>query len=93
MLSVLTLALFVADYYARPNKNGGAWASAYVPQSGLLGTKPVIANHLNIPPPPLADTRIRFAPSLATPSVFPLPVTETPAPPFPAAEVPAFVPM
>ncbi|MFI4944939.1 MAG: M3 family metallopeptidase, partial [Burkholderiales bacterium] len=49
------LALFVADYYARPNKNGGAWASAYVPQSGLLGTKPVIANHLNIPPPPAGE--------------------------------------
>jgi len=50
-----TLALFVADYYARPNKNGGAWASAYVPQSGLLGTRPVIANHLNIPPPPAGE--------------------------------------
>jgi peptidyl-dipeptidase Dcp len=49
------LALFVADYYARSNKNGGAWASAYVPQSGLLGTKPVIANHLNIPPPPAGE--------------------------------------
>ena len=49
------LALFVADYYARPNKNGGAWASAYVPQSGLLGTKPVIANHLNVPQPPAGE--------------------------------------
>jgi peptidyl-dipeptidase Dcp len=49
------LALFVADFYARPNKNGGAWANAYVPQSGLLGTKPVIANHLNIPPPPKGE--------------------------------------
>jgi peptidyl-dipeptidase Dcp len=46
------LALFVADYYARPAKRGGAWASAYVGQSGLLGTKPVIANHLNVPLPP-----------------------------------------
>ncbi|MCX6953477.1 MAG: M3 family metallopeptidase, partial [Verrucomicrobia bacterium] len=46
------LAIFILDYYARPNKNGGAWASAYVPQSGLLGTRPVIANHLNIPKPP-----------------------------------------
>lgn len=46
------LGLFIADYYARPNKNGGAWASAYVPQSRLLGTKSVIANHLNIPAPP-----------------------------------------
>jgi len=49
------LALFVADYYARANKNGGAWASAYVPQSSLMGTKPVIANHLNIPKPPAGE--------------------------------------
>jgi peptidyl-dipeptidase Dcp len=49
------LALFVADFYARPNKNGGAWANAYVPQSGLLGTKPVIANHLNVPAPPKGE--------------------------------------
>jgi len=46
------LALFVTDYYARPSKRGGAWASAYVSQSGLLGTRPVIANHLNVPQPP-----------------------------------------
>ncbi|MGI9088028.1 MAG: M3 family metallopeptidase [Chthoniobacterales bacterium] len=46
------LALFIADYYARPSKRGGAWASAYVGQSELFGTKPVIANHLNIPKPP-----------------------------------------
>jgi peptidyl-dipeptidase Dcp len=49
------LGLFLADYYARANKNGGAWASAYVPQSKLFGTKPVIANHLNIPPPPKGE--------------------------------------
>ena len=46
------LALFIADFYARPSKRGGAWASAYVGQSELFGTKPVIANHLNIPKPP-----------------------------------------
>ncbi|MFN2476224.1 MAG: M3 family metallopeptidase [Chthoniobacterales bacterium] len=46
------LAIFIADYYARPSKRGGAWASAYVGQSELFGTKPVIANHLNIPKPP-----------------------------------------
>jgi len=45
------LALFLVDYYARPAKRGGAWMSAYVSQSGLLGTRPVIANHLNIPKP------------------------------------------
>ena len=46
------LGLFLADYYARPSKRGGAWMNAYVSQSHLLGTKPVIANHLNVPKPP-----------------------------------------
>lgn len=47
-----SLAFFIGDYYARPSKRGGAWASAYVGQSALFGTHPVIANHLNIPKPP-----------------------------------------
>jgi len=46
------LALFIGDYYARPSKRGGAWMNQYVGQNGLLGTKPVVANHLNIPKPP-----------------------------------------
>ena len=49
------LAIFIGDYYARPNKNGGAWMSAYVEQDGLTGDKPVIANHLNIPKPPAGE--------------------------------------
>src|SRR5213594_4131321 len=46
------LALFLGDYYARPSKRGGAWMNAYAQQSDLFGTKPVVANHLNIPKPP-----------------------------------------
>ena len=46
------LAIFIGDYYARPSKRGGAWMNAYVAQSTLLGTHPVVANHLNIPMPP-----------------------------------------
>jgi peptidyl-dipeptidase Dcp len=45
------LALFLGDYYARSSKRGGAWMNAYVRQSELLGFKPVVANHLNIPKP------------------------------------------
>jgi len=45
------LAIFLADFYARSNKRGGAWMNAYVSQSKLMGTQPVIANHLNIPKP------------------------------------------
>src|SRR5690606_728920 len=46
------LAIFLLDPYARASKRGGAWMNAYVSQSGLLGTRPVVANHLNIPKPP-----------------------------------------
>ena len=49
------LAIFIGDYYARPNKNGGAWMNEYVPQDGLTGDKPVAANHLNIPKPPAGE--------------------------------------
>jgi peptidyl-dipeptidase Dcp len=46
------LALYLADYYARPSKRGGAWMNSYVRQSRLFDEKPVIANHLNVPEPP-----------------------------------------
>ncbi|MYH14441.1 MAG: M3 family metallopeptidase [Gammaproteobacteria bacterium] len=46
-----TLGLFVFDAYARESKRGGAWMSHYVTQSHLLGKRPVVANHLNIPEP------------------------------------------
>lgn len=49
------LALFLADFYARGNKRGGAWMNAYVQQSGLFGTRPVVGNHLNIPKPPAGE--------------------------------------
>ncbi len=45
------LAIFVVDPYARANKRGGAWMSALVTQSKLLGNKPVITNNLNLVKP------------------------------------------
>ena len=45
------LALFLCDLYARPNKRGGAWMNAYVPQNGLTGAKPAIGIHLNVTKP------------------------------------------
>ena len=45
-------ALFLADYFARGNKQGGAWMDNYVDQSRLEGTLPVIVNNLNVPKPP-----------------------------------------
>ena len=49
------LAIFLADYFARPSKRSGAWMNAYVSQNGLTGDKPVVANHLNIPKPPAGE--------------------------------------
>ena len=46
------LGIFIGDFYARDSKRGGAWMNAYVPQNGLEGAKPVVANHQNIPKPP-----------------------------------------
>ncbi|MBU8974671.1 M3 family metallopeptidase [Lysobacter sp. MMG2] len=45
------LAIFIFDPYARASKRGGAWMNSYVDQSGLMGFKPVVANHLNVPKP------------------------------------------
>lgn len=47
-----TLALFIQDFYARESKRGGAWMNAYVSQSNLMGTQPVVANHQNVSKPP-----------------------------------------
>lgn len=45
------LGLFLADYFARDNKQGGAWEDAYVSESKLLGHQAVVVNCLNIPRP------------------------------------------
>ena len=47
--SLICFMLF--DFFARSNKQGGAWDNEYVSQSALLDTHPVIANHLNIAHP------------------------------------------
>ncbi len=49
------LAIFIADMYARSNKQGGAWMNEYISQASLLGTHSVVANHLNIPKPPAGE--------------------------------------
>ena len=47
-----TLGIFIGDFYARPSKRGGAWMNAYISQSGLQDTQPIVANHQNITKPP-----------------------------------------
>ena len=46
-----TLGLFLTDYFARDNKNGGAWMDNFVEQSRLFGHRPVVINNLNIAKP------------------------------------------
>jgi len=46
------IALFLADFWARPSKRGGAWMNSYVHQSRLFGDRPVVGNHMNAPKPP-----------------------------------------
>ena len=46
------LGLFVADFFTRAAKRGGAWMNNLVDQSHLLEHPPVVVNNLNIPKPP-----------------------------------------
>jgi peptidyl-dipeptidase Dcp len=46
-----SLALFYCDYFARDNKNGGAWMDNFAVQAKLLGSKPVVFNVANFVKP------------------------------------------
>jgi peptidyl-dipeptidase Dcp len=46
-----SMALYYGDYFARANKSGGAWMDAFVDQSQLFGTKPVVFNVTNFTKP------------------------------------------
>ena len=45
------LALFYADYFARPNKSGGAWCNFMNQPSGLDKRKPIVVNVANFTKP------------------------------------------
>lgn len=45
------IGLFMADFFARPGKNGGAWMSQIQDASGLAGTAPIVTNNANFTKP------------------------------------------
>ncbi|MFT3860011.1 M3 family metallopeptidase [Micropruina sp.] len=46
------IGLFLADFYTRAGKQGGAWMNNIVDQNHLLRQQPVVVNNLNIAHPP-----------------------------------------
>ena len=50
-----SIGLYIADFYTRDSKRGGAWMNSLVKQSTLLNQKPVVVNNLNIPKPPAGE--------------------------------------
>jgi peptidyl-dipeptidase Dcp len=58
--------LFLADWYARDSKRGGAWMSSFVDQSHLLDARPVVVINLNIPKPPAGQPTLLTLDELRT---------------------------
>ncbi len=49
------LGLYLADFYTRDSKRGGAWMNSLVNQNFLFNQLPVVCNNLNIPKPPKGE--------------------------------------
>jgi peptidyl-dipeptidase Dcp len=49
------LGLYLADFYTRDSKRGGAWMNSLVDQNFLFDQLPVVCNNLNIPKPPAGE--------------------------------------
>jgi len=45
------VGLYIADFYTRDTKRGGAWMNALVSQCTLLDTPTIVTNNLNLPKP------------------------------------------
>ncbi len=62
-----TIGLFLSDNYARPNKRGGAWMSAYRWQSRADGeTLPIIVNNNNFAKGPAGEPTLLSADDVRT---------------------------
>jgi peptidyl-dipeptidase Dcp len=49
------LGLYVADFFTRDSKHGGAWMNSLVSQNFLHQQLPVVVNNLNVPKPPAGE--------------------------------------
>jgi len=49
------VGLFLADFFTRPGKQGGAWMNNIVDQNHLLGQLPVVVNNSNLVKPPAGE--------------------------------------
>ncbi len=49
------LGLFLADYFTRPGKSGGAWMDSLRKPNDLEGTQPVVVNNMNIAKAPAGN--------------------------------------
>ncbi|QYF75063.1 M3 family metallopeptidase [Cryobacterium sp. PAMC25264] len=45
------VGLYIADFYTRDSKRGGAWMNSLISQSSLLGTPSIVTNNLNVSKP------------------------------------------
>ena len=52
------IGIYIADFYTRDSKRGGAWMNSLVKQSHLLNQLPVVVNNLNIPKPPKGEATL-----------------------------------
>ena len=52
------VGLYIADFYTRDSKRGGAWMNSLVKQNKLLNQHPVVVNNMNVSKPPKGEVTL-----------------------------------
>ena len=52
------VGLYIADFYTRDSKRGGAWMNSFVRQNKLLKQSPVVVNNMNVSKPPKGEVTL-----------------------------------
>ena len=52
------VGLYIADFYTRDSKRGGAWMNSFVRQNRLLNQSPVVVNNMNVSKPPKGEVTL-----------------------------------